>query len=563
MNNDTLFCVSSAYKTPFGDTSEYKKYIIGTGSMLSGECFSFEVLFTAPENKTTPVSIRVMCELPTKVYRIDNLAVINAANDYMEPGYISNSPGLMPDLLMPRSSVPEIIGRGDSYFEANEENLLNANTFFSSLWVDVNPDGAPINSGIYSINVVMTDLTNNEVIAEKTLNLTVIGAELSENNLIYTNWFHVDSLCAYHKVKKYSDAFYKIFEKYIKNAASHGMTTLLTPMFTPPLDTPIGSLRKNVQLVQIEKKNGEYIFDFSLAEKFIRTAKACGIKVFEHSHLFTQWGAINAPSIYDKSGKLLFGWDTDAQGVKYREFIRSYLRAFLAFCDGIGLSKSELLFHISDEPVTHNKENYKAATSIVGDILKGYRIADALSEPEFYTDGLVKTPIACVDRADDFESVGAECMLYYTCGTYTRYAPNRLISTTSARTRVLGLILYRYNAVGFLHWGYNYYFDRLTSGCFDPKSAPCGYKLLPGASYLVYPTKNGILTSMREKYMREAVSDFRRLKTLEKLIGRDSVFKLCRDCFKTVDCRLIPTDNSVAEFMDKINSLIGENSSKI
>ncbi len=562
MDNNCLEIVSSAYKMPFGDMTEYNKYIIKKGVMLSNECYSFEILYRAPSAKTMPVSINVRCELPIRVYRIDNLPITNAANDYDEPGYISNAPALMPDLLMPRMPVHEITGGSDGYFEVFEDNLLNAHSLYRSLWIDVNPECENLAFGSFPVEIEMIELEKNELIEKSQITLDVIGAPMCENNLIYTNWFYVDSVCRYHGVKKYSDEFFEMFEKYIKNAANHRMSALLLPMFTPALDTQIGKYRENIQLVGITKSGEDYKFDFTLAERFIKCARDCGIKIFEHCHLFTQWGAKNAPAVYDNDGKLLFGWDTDASGYEYKHFIQAYLKEFLAFAKSIGLKDDELLFHISDEPSLNHKESYKAAVDIVSDILKGYRIADALSESEFYTDSLVKTPIVGVNRADDFENAGAQFMLYYTCGTYTRFGTNRLISNTSARTRVLGLIMYRYNALGFLHWGYNYYNDRLTSGVFEPKTDPCGYKLLPGCSYLAYPTKDGVLPSMREKYMREAMDDFRRLKTLEDLIGRKAVMDICYKYFDTIDCRLIPEGDSIARLMEEINTLIGEKAVK-
>ena len=37
-----------------------------------------------------------------------------------------------------------------------------------------------------------------------------------------------------------------------------------------------------------------------------------------------------------------------------------------------------------------------------------------------------------------------------------------MVSNTAALTRVIGVQLYRYQALGFLHWAYNFYYDRLS-----------------------------------------------------------------------------------------------------
>lgn len=68
-----------------------------------------------------------------------------------------------------------------------------------------------------------------------------------------------------------------------------GINVLLTPVFTPPLDTAVGGERPTVQLVDITLENGNYTFGFDRLKRFCRMAKRCGIKELEIAHLFTQW----------------------------------------------------------------------------------------------------------------------------------------------------------------------------------------------------------------------------------------------------------------------------------
>ena len=62
-------------------------------------------------------------------------------------------------------------------------------------------------------------------------------------------------------VKLYSDEFYVIFDEYLKNMTRHRQNVLLLPAFTPPLDTPIGEERMNVQLVDITREGDEWKFE--------------------------------------------------------------------------------------------------------------------------------------------------------------------------------------------------------------------------------------------------------------------------------------------------------------
>ena len=103
---------------------------------------------------------------------------------------------------------------------------------------------------------------------------------------------------------------------------------ILTPQFTPPLDTAVGKERTTVQLVKVEKTADSYAFDFTDLERWIVMCKKNGIRYFEMSHLFSQWGAVAAPKIVgmvDGAEQVLFGWDTPAAGGEYEKFLRIYL----------------------------------------------------------------------------------------------------------------------------------------------------------------------------------------------------------------------------------------------
>ncbi len=545
--------------TPTTSSEEISIYEISRASALKNEPFSFQLVYRSSSSTFEPVSISVKTELPAVGYRVDTLPIKNAANDYSERGYVSDLPGLYPDLLEKRPLTPEIIQKGGGNYERDVKHLLNASAKLpQAMLVTINPDSETLNAGEYEIVCTLSSLNNLSVLGSVTLKLEIIDSLLPEQTERYTNWFHVDCLCDYYKVEPYSDEFYAIFRSFIKNATAHRMNTLLLPAFTPALDTPIGHTRRNVQLVDIEKTPSGWKFSFERIAKFMSIAAECGIVYFEHCHLFTQWGAKHAPCIYDKEGKLLFGWDTDASSDEYREFIRAYLKSFIEFFRSEGYSDSQLIFHISDEPIEEHLESYKTAHDTISDLIEGFDQIDALSDVDFYSTGLVKTPVAFIPKADDFMKSCPSYWLYYTCGTYARSSSNRLITNTAARTRVLGLQMYYYRAKGFLHWGYNFYYDRMSEGQFDPKVDPCGYKLMPGGCYLCYPEENGAAPSLREKHMAEAFDDIRALKLLESLIGRDEVLRICEEKLGKISCTLIPEGNEMFELRELINEKLKE-----
>lgn len=565
--SELLKIVSSQYKHLPGRQEDFidPRTITG-GSMLKNEPFSFQALYrTKKGNACEPVSICVETKLPIESFRVDYVPVLTPRATSEEDGYESTLPGLYPDILMPRPVSPEIGGidtawNRKTYFEKDTENLLNATgSDYQAVWFTINPESKVLKAGKYEVKIKLTSLNDLSALGEETVTVEVIDALLPEQSAYYTNWFHIDCICDVFGVKAYSTAFYKIFDEYIKNMTKHRQNTLLLPAFTPPLDTAVGGERANVQLVEIEKNANGFKFGFTKMRRFIRHAKKNGVKIFEHCHLFSQWGAKHSPNIYDKDGNRIFGYDTDAASEEYGSFIRAYLKEFFKFAKEEKIEKN-LIFHVSDEPNLKHIDSYKAAHDSVADLLEGNPICDAMSVLNFAKAGLVDHSILSVNHMEgyDFESP-YKIWLYYTGGE-DRTA-NRKISNTAAATRVIGLHMYKYNALGFLQWAYNFYYDRLSFGFADPKISSSAYKNFPGISYLCYPiSQKGnatVVPSIREKLMGEAMDDLRALKLLESKIGREATIALCEEHLGEITTYTIPTGESLRELREAINERLG------
>ena len=152
----------------------------------------------------------------------------------------------------------------------------------------------------------------------------------------------------------------------------------------------------------------------------------------------------------------------------------------------------------------------------------------------FYEDGTVKTPIVSTDHIAPFLGKCKELWCYYTGGCQGSRS-NRLLNCSSERNRMLGIQMYYNGVKGFLHWGYNYWYDFMSKGLFDPKTYPegCG---LPGTSYMVYPSNDGTaLQSIRQKVFYEGLNDIRALKLLESLYDRETAMSLIRKHYGEVD----------------------------
>ena len=70
---------------------------------------------------------------------------------------------------------------------------------------------------------------------------------------------------------------------------------------------------------------------------------------------------------------------------------------------------------------------------------------------------------------------------------------------------MLRIHMYAHNVKGFLHWGYNSYYDMLSHVLVDPEAEPCLYDgKKTGTSFLVYPSSDGkAIQSIRQKVFYE------------------------------------------------------------
>lgn len=366
------------------------------------------------------------------------------------------------------------------------------------------------------------------------LALIVRRARLPEQTLLHTEWFYADCLASYYRVAPLGEEHWAILDKFIGSAAAHGVNMLLTPVFTPPLDTAVGHERPTVQLVDVIREGDGYRFGFKKLERWSALCKKHGIPHLEIAHLFTQWGAQATPKIMartEKGEERIFGWDVPATSPEYRKFLESFLPALRSELERLGYDREHVWFHISDEPNAGNLDSYQAAHRQVAGLLEGCKVIDALADIRFYHEGLVRIPVVSVNHIRPFLDEKVEGLWSYYCCSQNYLVPNRFFAMPSARCRIMGVIWYLHQISGFLQWGFNFYYRQYSLGLADPfavTDAGCAFP--SGDAFLVYPGENGEpLSSIRAEVQDDALIDLRALQLLEKLAGREETVKIIEE----------------------------------
>lgn len=514
--------VSSLEKVRF--TDDFESFAtVKSLNCARGERVSFQIIM----ERDVPTS-RCDFKMSVRSGLLKNIAVacvghvpseLPAYTDRSDDDYISKEPGLFPDVLYPvkRTDVLKL-GTND----------------LKSLWftVDVPCDAQ---AGEYPVCMTFTDLKDGKKTKARVV-ISVKNTVIDKNDLIFTQWFHCDSIADYFGVRMMSERHWRLIEQFIKTAARTGITMLLTPLFTPPLDTAVGTERPTMQLVRVVKNGEKYEFDFSLLDRWVELCRKYGIEYFEMSHLFTQWGVCFCPKIVvnvDGKDQKLFGWHVEAMSDMYKDFLSQLLPQLTAHLEKLGIS-DKCYFHISDEPSADPEkpdyENYLAAKEFVAPYLRGYKIMDALSNVEFYDNGLIEYPVCATNHIKPFmERDIKERWCYYCCGQGDLVA-NRFFAMPSYRNRITGVQLYVADMTGFLQWGYNFYYSAGAVYKLNPYVTSDGLRAWPsGDPYSVYPYKGTAIESIRSVVFYEGLQDRMLLKMLERKVGREKVISVITD----------------------------------
>ncbi|MBR2353155.1 MAG: DUF4091 domain-containing protein [Clostridia bacterium] len=510
------------------------------------KCFLDERLESKPETKSFMMfrnerlsfQVGVSRNDPEQVARI-RVALSGALADYVtvqrvvhipsvfpynpklvDEDYLRYTPGVYPDLIAPLH-----------YRESIFLPCGQLHTFWLNLSL---PEDVRAGEYDLTVNLISVDPSSEkgEIIGAETASIRVLAAELPPQKLIRTEWFYTDCLANYYGVRAFSEKHWKVIDSFIKKAVEGGINMILTPVFTPELDTYIGGERMTTQLVDITvESDGSYTFGFEKLNRWIDLCLDAGVEYFEIPHFFTQWGAKHAPKFVAKVGgrtKRIFGWETDALGAEYRSFLGQLIPALLDAFRAKGVDK-RCYFHVSDEPSLAHLEHYKACKELIGQYLEGYPIIDALSNYEFYSTGALKKPVPATKKIEPFLEHKIEGLWAYYCGASgSKDVSNRFFSLSQARVRIIGVQLWLYHIEGFLHWGYNFYNNRYSYDAVNPFAVSDGEGFAPsGDTYLVYPGDDGTAwESLRFCALKESMDDIRALELCESLYGREFTERL-------------------------------------
>ena len=491
---------------------------VSSGTALRGERHSFQVAYRSDMiMKGAGITVSVDGDLSARVYGVGLVPCELPYRQEHDDRVLRTPPGLYPDPLYP--------------LDPNNRVDIPPNQW-RAVWISVNvPDDASPGTHTIIVEFVAPEsvAADDAYHGRAEYELEILPHSLTKQRLIHTEWFHQDGLATYYGVPIHGKQHWEILGAFLETAVSHGINMILTPLFTPPLDTAPGGERPTAQLVGVQETDGGYEFDFSLLDRWITLCLETGVEYFEMSHLATQWGAAHCPKIVarDSTGEehRLFGWDDDSTGERYLTFLEAFLPRLDAFLKERGIA-GKTYFHVSDEPRGEHLETYSRFAAHLKRLLPGYPFIDALSDFEFYKSGAVEHPIPASNHIEPFLEAGIDGLWTYYCVGQWEKVSNRYFIMPSVRNRIIGFQLFKYDIAGFLHWGYNFYYSQYSlRQDLDPfRETDAGLSFPSGDPFLVYPGPDGVpVESLRLKVFHEALQDLRLYQTAATGAGKDTV----------------------------------------
>lgn len=411
---------------------------------------------------------------------------------------IDHLPGLVPDPLMPTNRA--LVGPNES----------------GSFWVTLNipADAKP---GKRSCTVRMTLLGNEPISADLPADIEISEVGLQpRRDFPVIHWWRGEATWDIYKTEMFDERWWALTKAQMENMLAHGSDVVYVPVFFDRRET----FKRPCQLLEVaEPTPGNYQFGWSQVKRFTDMCKEIGFTLFEWSHLWIYWGVENAVRVYTKQvdGSYVMLWppETGATSETYVNFLRQFLPEFHQFLIAEDLLDRSF-FHLSDEPGSgEHVENYRRARQVLRALAPWMKVMDALSDIEYGKEGLTDIPIPVVSSAQAYIDAAIPHWVYYCCQPQGPWL-NRFLDTPLTKVRMSGWLFYRLGALGFLHWGYNYWHKIEQEIPLDPftDASAASWPGIPyGDPFMIYPGDDGPVDSIRWEVFAESLQDYALLQT--------------------------------------------------
>lgn len=344
------------------------------------------------------------------------------------------------------------------------------------------------------------------------IKIYVYPVNIPDETFSVSNWFSLEAISRFHKVKQGSNEFYSMVKKY-----ALAMRRLRQTSFFIKLDD------------KCITSTSPYTFDFEYLRPIIEIFFSTGMKNIEIGPLLSRGFLTNdMPDMYTDSFKCAMAPKVPIDTPKGYEITVRFVQSLYKFLKKYGW-ENKVLFHIHDEPDIHvktaetinkRKRQYYLAVSILRKIIPNVRTIEAVSSPAFRggIDIWVPGTAGYEEKKEEFDKMidlGDEVWNYVCCGPQGDWL-NRFLDFALIKNRLLFWGFAKNRLSGFLHWGFNQFPKDMNpyKGTSCPNHTGIGTNFPCGDSFIVYPGKDEPYIGMRLEAQRRGAEDIELLKLL-------------------------------------------------
>jgi len=465
---------------------------------IRGEIISGQLVISANKNNLANVKVE-----------IGGLQNNNTGNNLPPAAVEWNFVGSVPLAKnTPNQPVRHLVRQAPARFPEylmNERELdIKAKTW-QSVWLTVSiPEN--IAAGNYTGRVTVRSGQESQSLS---VTVTVFPMTIPvERHLKVVEWYSTGGFSRFHGIQnEYSPEWFAMLRKYADNLVAHRQNIF---------QVPLGSIEINIS------KSGELKFDFTRFDQIAGVFWGTGKMDYMETGEIASFGGGEwfSTEVNLDDYKVITTETGGKKTLPGKDILPYLLPAVESHLREKGwLDKT--FFGIKDEPSLHNALAYREVSAYVHKYAPDLIRFNAL-ESTYVIDELE----VAVPKLDHFsnwydsyrkwQQKGHE-LWFYTVGIYQgSLFPNKTIDVPLIDSRIMHWLNYKYDATGYLHWGWNQWGD-------ENPFMDTGMHI--GDAWHVYPAKEGVLNSLRWEEMRNGIQDYEYFWMLESKIKtlRDSL----------------------------------------
>ncbi len=396
---------------------------------------------------------------------------------------------------------------------------------------------------------------------EYKLNISAKSIPSPNDYNFYVNmWLNPNSIANYYDVDDWSEEHWEILKAYFAAQSNIGLSAITTTITHEPWRVPWinGSTRSQTfagysgMVKWILKSNGEWEFDYSIFDRYVEEAIRAGIKKRINAYSVTSFRGKQRLSYIDEEKNI---WEEiyfdSPKDINYQEIWSKFLKDFYSHLKEKGWENiTYLSFDENPEEVLSEISNLIIKTSphfsnmiTIAGYPESHKFASgALSiSYEFF-------PKQNLDNGEalhyiDIRNEQDLPTTFYLCGQPAH--PNTFTFSPAIEGRLIPWLALKYNVDGYLRWAYNNWPQ-------DVFKSPV-YNFIQGDEYIVYPGKNGPISSIRLELLKEGIEDYELFFKYQKSLAPEDIDQIIRIATRNEDGRNknVNDFNLVREIIEK------------